>query len=200
MKYLLIILSCFVIKSSMAQTDSIIHQFEKRKNNLNHKGMIVLSSWALANIAGSVAGYGLTNSYEEKQFYIMNGTWGLINLGIGLPGVFSKSKPSSSIYELQKQQTKVEKIFLANAILDVVYVSGGFYLKEYALNQTDIKKHERFNAYGNSIIIQGAGLLMFDMAMTFLNNNNRKKHLDPFLKKASISFSGNFIKLGYKFN
>ena len=57
--------------------------FEKRKNNLNHKGMIVLSSWALANIAGSAVGYGLTNSFEEKQFYIMNGTWGLINLGIG---------------------------------------------------------------------------------------------------------------------
>lgn len=200
MKYLLIILSCLILKDSFSQTDSIIQQFDERKYNLNHKGMIVLSSWAAVNIAGSAFGYGLTNSYQEQQFYIMNGAWGLINLGIALPGVFSKRKPSRSIYEVQKNQTKIEKLFLANALLDVVYVSGGFYLKEYGNNQTDLKKQQLYHGFGNSVIIQGAGLMVFDVAMTLLNNRNRKKHLDPFLKKASISFSGNFIKLGYKFN
>jgi hypothetical protein len=162
--------------------------------------MIVLSSWAGANIIGSGVGYALTNSYEEKEFYLMNGAWGIINLGIALPGLLSKVKPTPTLYDLQKNQTKIEKLFLANAILDVAYISGGFYLKEYGNNQTDIKKQQMYHGFGNSVIIQGAGLMVFDMAMTILNNRNRKKHLDPFLKKASVSFSGNFVKLGYRFN
>lgn len=200
MKYLLLVLSTFIWQLSIAQSDSIMKKFESRKNNINHNGMIVLSTWAGANIIGSAVGYGLTNSYEEKQFHLMNGAWGVINLSIGLPGLLSKTKPSASLYEVQKNQTKTEKIFLANAILDVVYITGGFYVKEYSNNQTDIKQQQRFNGFGNSIILQGLGLMAFDVTMTILNNRNRKKHLDPFLKKASISFTGNFIKLGYRFN
>ncbi|MES2514516.1 MAG: hypothetical protein V4580_10245 [Bacteroidota bacterium] len=200
MKYFLLIFLSLSFKCALSQSDTIIRQFDDRKNRLNHRGMIVLTSWAGANIAGSAAGYALTKSYEEKQFYIMNGAWGLINIGIAIPGLFSKPKPITTIYDLQKGQTKMEKIFLANAILDVVYITGGFYLKEFGSNQPDIKKQQMYNGFGNSVILQGAGLMAFDVAMTILNNRNRKKHLDPFLKKASISFSGNFIKLGYSLN
>jgi len=162
--------------------------------------MIVLSSWAGANIVGSGIGYALTTREEEKNFHLMNASWGVINLAIALPGLLAKEKTSATIYDLQKSQTQIEKLFLANALLDVVYMSGGFYMKSYASNQTDIKKQERFDGFGNSVIIQGAGLMAFDLAMTILNNRNRKKHLDPFLKKASVSFTGNYIKLGYRFN
>lgn len=199
MKYIFLVIGICIISNSFAQTDSIIKQFDAHKNKLNHTGMIVLSSWAGANIVGGALGYGLCNNNEEKQFYIMNASWGIINLGIALPGLLSRSKQTTSIYDLQKNQTKIEKLFLANAILDVAYISGGFYLKEYATNQVEIKKQERFNGFGNSIIIQGVGLMIFDVAMTILNNNHRKKNLDPFLKKASVSFTGNYIKLGYSF-
>lgn len=200
MKYLIIIIAFLSLKNSIAQTDTIIKQFNIRKNNLNKNGMIVLSSWAGANIIGSGIGYALTNRHEEKEFYLMNASWGIINLGITLPGLFTKKQTSATMYDLQKSQTKIEKLFLANTILDVVYISGGFYLKEYSKNETDIKKQERFNGFGNSIILQGAGLMVFDMAMTILNNRNRKKHLDTFLKKASISFTGTNLRLGYRFN
>lgn len=200
MKILIIIIAFLSLKNSIAQSDSIIKQFDTRKNNLNKNGMIVLSSWAGANIAGSGIGYALTTSNEEKEFYLMNGSWGIINLGIALPGLLAKKKTSATIYDLQKSQTKIEKLFLANTILDIAYISGGFYLKELSKNQTDLKKQERFNGFGNSIILQGAGLMVFDMVMTILNNRNRKKHLDPFLKKASVSFTGTNLRLGYRFN
>lgn len=196
------IISILILVSflSKAQTDSIIKQFDARKNKLNHNGMIVLTSWASANIVGSGIGYALTKSEEEKNFHLMNASWGIVNLGIALPGLLAKEKTSATLYDLQKSQTQAEKLFLANAILDVVYISGGFYMKEFANNQTDKTKQERFNGFGNSVIMQGAGLMVFDLAMTILNNRNRKKHLDPFLKKASVSFTGNYIKLGYRFN
>jgi hypothetical protein len=200
MKYLLLFTLTLLLKLSFAQTDSIIKQFDYRKNTINHNGMIVLTSWASVNIIGSGAAYSLTKSNEEKEFHLMNASWGIVNLGIALPGLLAKQKTSATIYDLQKNQTKIEKLFLANAILDVAYISGGFYLKEYSKNQPDIKKQERFNGFGNSVIIQGTGLIVFDLAMTILNNGNRKKHLDPFLKKTSISFTGNYVKLGYRFN
>lgn len=200
MKYYINCLFCLCLYCTHAQNDSIVTQFEYKKSKLNHNGMIVLSSWAGANIAGSAVGYSLTQSYEEKQFYVMNGAWGIINLGIALPGLFPKPKASSSIYETQKNQTNIEKLFLANAVLDVAYITGGFYLKQYATNQSETKKQQQFNGFGNAVVLQGAGLLVFDTFMTLLNNRNRKTHLDPFLKKTSLSFSGNYVKIGYCFN
>ncbi len=199
MKYILSIISFFILQTSFAQKDSALRQFDVHKNDINHKGMIVLTSWAGATIAGSAAGYGLTKSYEEQQFYLMNGAWGVINLGIALPGLLSKPKSSASLYELQKSQTKLEKLFLANALLDVVYISGGCILKQYAGEQANDRKYQQFNGYGNAIIIQGAGLLIFDTAMTLINTSHRKKKLDPFLKNATVSFTGNSIGLGYRF-
>ena len=184
---------------AIAQSDSLIRAFDTRRHKLNKNGMIVLSSWGGATIAGSATGYALTNSYEEKQFYLMNGAWGLINLGIALPGAFSSPKKGSSVYDIQKAQTRMEKIFLANAMLDVAYMAGGVALKQYSYRQTEIKQQQRFNGFGNAVIIQGAGLFIFDSFMIILNNRNRRKNLEPVLKKASISFTGNYFRLGYRF-
>lgn len=200
MKHLVIILCCLCSTSLVSQSqDTLMRHFDAKRYKLNKTGMIVLSTWGAANIAGSAIGYGLTDSYEEKQFYLMTGAWGLINLGIALPGALAKQKPSASLYEMQKTQSKMEKIFLANAMLDVAYIAGGVALRQYSYNQKDIKDQQRFNGFGNSVIVQGAGLLVFDSFMTFLNNRNRRRNLDPVLKKASISFTGNYFRLAYRF-
>ncbi len=67
---------------SQTETEVFVNAFDNRKNKLQHDGMVVLGSWASANIIGSAIGYGLSTSNEEKEFYIMNGSWGLINLGL----------------------------------------------------------------------------------------------------------------------
>jgi MFS family permease len=196
---LIAVLANIVPAFSQTETEIFINDFDNRKNKLQHDGMVVLGSWASANIIGSAIGYGLSTSNEEKEFYIMNGSWGLINLGLALPALLTKPKPTASLYDLQRNQTKFEKIFLANAVLDVAYIAGGFYLKEYASNQSALKDQERFNGFGNAIILQGAGLMAFDIAMTLLTAKNRRTHLDPFLKKTYFSFSGNSLRLGYRF-
>ena len=96
-----------------AQTDSLLKHFDDSRNHKTKQSMIVLASWSGANIGGSIAGFALTNSYEEKQFYIMNGAWGAINMCFALPGLISKTKPTGTWYDVQKHQTNVEKLFLA---------------------------------------------------------------------------------------
>lgn len=200
MKYIFSIIIFLIVNLTHAQNDSLLKSFELKKNNINYKGMAVLTCWSGASIMGSAAGYGLTNSYQEKQFYIMNGAWGVVNLAIALSGLLSTPKPNSSIYDLQKSQTKIEKLFLANALLDLVYVTGGLYVKQYGINQPDVKKSQQFKGYGDAIVIQGAALFIFDTAMTLLNNTHRKKHLDKLLEKATISFTGKSIGLSYRLN
>lgn len=200
MKLNLIILALFLSTIINSQNDEVIKSFDAKKNNLNRKDMVVLTSWAGVNIVGSFVGYVFTNSYEEKQFYIMNGCWGAINLGLSLPALLSKDKPTGTWHDVYKKQTNMEKIFLANTMLDVAYMLGGAYYMNYASQQTNELQKQRGLGFGKSIIIQGAGLFLFDLTMTVLNNRNRKKHLDPFLKNATISFTGNSVGLGYRFN
>lgn len=130
----------------------------------------------------------------------MNAAWGAVNLGIALPGLLSKPKTGLNAYDLQHSQTKTEKIFLANAVLDVAYITGGLLLNEYGNRQNSAKQQQQFNGFGNAVILQAAGLFLFDTAMTILNNRNRRHHLDPLLKKTYFSFSGTSFRLGYRFN
>lgn len=188
-----------LVLTANAQYDTLIQRFDAKRYRLNKTGMVVLSTWGAATLAGSATGYALTESYEEKQFYLMNGAWGLINLGIALPGAISAQKNSSSIYEMQRTQTKMEKIFLANAMLDAAYIAGGAALTQYGATRQNTEQRQQFRGFGNTVMLQGAGLLVFDTFMTILNNRNRRKHLDPVLRKASISFTGNYLKLGYRF-
>ncbi len=200
MKYILLLLITHNLSISFAQKDSILKQFDYSRNRKTHQSMIVLTSWAGANIAGSVAGFALTNNYEDKQFYIMNGAWGVINLGLALPSLLGKPKPTGTVWDVQKRQTNVEKLFLANAALDLAYIMRGTYYLEQAKHQTDPSEEQRSRGFGNAIIIQGAGLFIFDLTMTFISNRNRKKHLDPFLKNSTIYFTGNAVGIGYRFN
>lgn len=199
MKNFLLIISISLISNTVyCQRDSILIPFENTQHQLNQKGMFILSSWGGANLVSGIIGYGISEKFEDQQFHLMNAAWGAVNLSIAAPSLFRKPQRAESNYELLQKQTSFEKIFLANALLDVVYISGGTYLTQMSKNQTDYKLKARLNAYGNSIIIQGAGLLLFDSFMTILHNKNRKHKLDPFMKKAHFNFSFNSVSLQYK--
>ncbi|MBS1634591.1 MAG: hypothetical protein JST26_01625 [Bacteroidetes bacterium] len=192
----LIIVIPFVVHS---QNDTILKHFNQEKNRLNKRGMVVLTSWAGLNLAAGACGYALSDNETDKSFHVMNAAWGAINLGIALPGLLSKQHSNQNLYSTQSEQTKTEKIFLANAMLDVAYVAGGFYLREYGANQSTEKRRQQFTGYGNSVILQGGGLLLFDAAMTFLNNRHRKKALDPFLQKINLGVGPRSVSFRYRF-
>ncbi len=50
-----------------------------------------------------------------------------------------------------------------NSGLDVAYIAGGLYLHEKAKSSS--QNHDKYKGYGQSIMVQGGALLVFDAVM-----------------------------------
>lgn len=157
--------------------------------------MKVLGGWAVANIAISSVAFYRTKG-ASRYFNQMNIFWNIVNLGFvgaGFYGAKEASPKQLTLVESIREQQKIEKILLLNAGLDVAYIAGGFYLHERGIN----KSSDRLRGYGNSIILQGAFLLLFDGTM-FAIQNHHGKTADRFMNKVQVSFNGKQIGLLYK--
>lgn len=163
--------------------------FNDERLNLNKKGMLVLGSWAVANIALSPI---LANSASgsEKYFHQMNGYWNGVNLVIAGLGYYTaiKTDPNGlSMSQTLKEQQKLEKTLLFNAGLDLAYIAGGFYLQERAKNTT--ANADRLQGFGQSLVLQGGFLFAFDVAFYLVQKNHGAK-LFPLVDNLAIHPTG----------
>lgn len=180
-----------------AQEVEKIRLLSDKKQQINRKGMVILTSWASVNVLSGV-GYFVSGDYKEQCFYGMNGAWGIVNLSIALPALLTESKQPDSMKKLIDNQKKTEKIFLINSALDVVYVAGGITLYHWSNLQKNDQQKLMFSGFGNSIIMQGAALLIFDTSMFLANRKFRKKELND-SRNLQISFAPNQIQINYRF-
>ncbi len=158
--------------------------FYKTSNSINTTGMYVLGGWAAANITGGAIGWANATG-STKYFHQMNLFWNTVNLGIAgfaLSNSFNIDLSLLSDQDMIANQLKTENLFLINAGLDVVYIGTGFLLKHLSTNNT--KSHDLLKGYGNSLLLQGGFLMLFDLAMYGIQQNNR---LD-FLRGADFTF------------
>lgn len=137
--------------------------FGDHQQQMQRRGMLVLGGWASGNIIYSGASLG-NSSGSDRSFHQMNLAWGGINLGLATLGYLHARKPSGNGYAfLLRKQQSLEKTFLFNAGLDIAYVATGFYLKERARRNDE--HSDRNRGFGNSLLLQGGGLLLFDGVM-----------------------------------
>lgn len=192
----LIIFSFFVLQTAGAQ-DQALTGFEKERSSITKKGMAVLCGWSAANIiTGAVATN--TSNKELHYFHQMNMLWNGVNLtlgGLGYLDAANEKISNSKISEVLHHQNKTEKLFLFNAGLDIAYITGGFYLKERSRRQADPSK---LRGYGNSILMQGAFLLLLDGTMYAVHHHHAKK-LDAVLDHLSLSGGTNGLSLTVNF-
>lgn len=162
----------FITLNSFSQNNSLAI-FNQQKQQITRNGMLVLGGWAFSNVAyGAIAGAKATGS--NRYFHQMNLIWGGINLGLSTLGYLgSKKSATLGAGQTLRQQSLVEKTFIFNVGLDVAYMVGGAYLKEKANNKP--LDYDRLKGYGNSIIIQGAALLLFDGIMFAIHSHHGKK-------------------------
>ena len=158
--------------------------FYRKSNQINSTGMYVLGGWAVANIAFGAIGWS-NSTGSSKYFHQMNLFWNTVNLGIAgfvLYNNFNTDISMLSPDEMMARHVKTENLYLINAGLDVVYIGTGFLLKH--LSNTNLNKQDLLKGYGNSVILQGGFLMIFDLIMWRVQRNQR---LD-FLNGAEFSF------------
>lgn len=188
----------FISSHSYAQQEKLT-DFNQKRLLINQRGMTVLAGWALLNLA--VGGSRLFDTEGvDKNFHIMNATWGAVNMAIAGFGYFSSLQDPAGfgLYDTFNEQKFIQQFLLFNAGLDVAYIVGGFYLKERSerfsggANRT---KYERFKGFGRSLILQGSFLLAFDLTLFFMHKLHGDNNLPALLKNLEIGWNQVGIRL-----
>lgn len=174
--YLIIAFSLF----TSAQQKSKVADFEIDRQNINQTAMLLLGSWAGANILTGAYG-NFKAKADAKYFHQFNAMWNFVNLGIatfGYLNAINSNVSEMTSMEILKDYSSLQNFLLLNTGLDVAYIMTGFYLKEKSKNSV---KSEMLRGYGNSLLLQGGFLLFFDVALYFVHQNNANLLLYPTL-------------------
>ena len=149
-----------------------------------------LGSWASLNILSSGIGWAVSDNQINKAFHQMNVFWNTVNLGLAIPGYIKakKGKTELSFAETIEEQRKTETIFLINAGIDLAYISSGILLKNRSEQNMD--KKNQLIGFGNSIILQGGFLLVFDWIAYGIHRKHARTRLNPLLRKIEPSSQG----------
>ena len=91
-------------------------------------------------------------------------------------------------------QHQIEKILLLNTGLDLAYLATGLYLKERGQRLNN----DRNKGYGNSLLLQGAFLLVFDL-IQYGQHRKNTKWLEQRQGKLQLGLGGNGLALNYRF-
>lgn len=183
-------------KTAFAQENPIV-TFQQERIHLNQHGMKVLGSWAGVNLITNSILRANTTTGSNRYFYEMNIYWNVVNgtlAGLGLLQNKNQDYSNSGVLLSLEEQHAIEKTFLINSGLDVAYVMTGVYLLEKSKNSTD--QEERLKGYGQSVILQGGFLLLFDGIMYGVHRSHYTKNKRIF---QHIIFTGNQLGLVWKF-
>ena len=190
------ILFSFLIPFAGMSQQSFQDSLALERAKLQRNNMYVLGSWAGANIIqGTIsAGNGVGS---DHYFHQMNAYWNIANCGLAIWGLLQSNRLTKGEHTLQRntrEQHTTEKILLLNSGLDAGYIMTGFYLKE---------RGQRLNSdlstgYGNSLVLQGSFLLVFDLIQYF-ENRRIGKALEKNMAGWQMAPTENGVGLSYRF-
>jgi hypothetical protein len=182
-------------KSFSQKTDLV--KFEKERVRYSKNAMITLAGWSVANIVGSGIATNTRNT-EMRYFHQMNVMWGGINLaiaGLGYWGAGREKIDNPVLADVLKHQNRLEKTYLINLGLDVVYIGSGLLMNKTSDNQ---KNPAKFEGYGNSIMVQGGFLLLYDAIMYYIHHKHGKQ-LKGLTDKVMLNAGPGAVSLTYNF-
>lgn len=147
---MLTILYCFLLSLSFANSHPSPNQIHPEVS-LN-RGMWVLQGWGLGNMATGIPMAIASKDPQTTAFFQMNAGWNVVNVGLASASLIRK-KPIDT--------QKFKRLFFVNAGLDVGYVTAGILLSRSG----NINNDPQQVGFGNSIILQGTFLFVFDTFM-----------------------------------
>jgi hypothetical protein len=177
----------FTAFSSAAQP---LVEFNQVRLQTDRKLMLTLGSWSVVNIMGSGIAWATTKDEQSKNFHQMNVTWNIVNLGLAIPGYIKarKSDDRLGFKESLIEQQRTEKAFLFNTALDLTYMSAGLILRSEA--NSNLEKEAQFKGFGNSLLLQGGFLFLFDLTAYLIHHQHQKRVLYPIFDRLVPSTSG----------
>jgi len=193
---ILFICSFSLLFGQQSFNDSIAYT----RNKTTETAMIVLGSWAAANIASGFIIGGQTEG-ETKYFWKMNAYWNLVNGGLAVMGYLNARKAMAKKFGLADNvsaQLAMEKLYAFNFGLDLAYIAAGFFLREKGVNETNLKSQDQLKGYGSSIILQGGFLLLMDGVMIWVHHKNSVR-LNNKLRGLDLAMGPGGLGLRYSF-
>lgn len=176
-----------------AQRDTL--DFFQKSQEINNTGMLVLGTWAVSNMAVGVFGVK-NNTGAEKYFHQMNVMWNTVNVSIAayslINGLNDNLYALNNVELLNKHQV-YENLFLINAGLDVLYMGTGAFMVNRS--KTLNKRQDLVKGYGQSILLQGGFLFVFDLIMYGIQHTREIR----FFEHGTIELGMNAISLGVNF-
>lgn len=197
----LIFSALFIITLSSALGQfSFNDSLARSRNRTTQNAMVTLGAWATANIASGFIIASQTQG-EAKYVWRMNAYWNFINLGLAGMGYLNARKSILKKFGLADNltaQQSIEKLYVFNLGLDLVYITGGFYLRERGNSQTKINSRDQFKGYGTSIAIQGGFLLLMDGVMIMLHHKNTVR-LNSRIRRLELNAGPGGLGMVYRF-
>jgi hypothetical protein len=182
---------------NIAYSQPIVHDsLTADRINKNKTNSTILAFWAGLNIIqGSISATNATGA--DRYFFKSNAYWNLVNMGVavyGLVGVRKELNRTIGFNENLIAQQKTEKLLLFNTGLDLAYIASGFYLRERGARINS----ESATGIGNSLLLQGAFLLVFDLVQ-YGNHRKNGKILEQKLGNWQLAARSNGIGITYQF-
>ena len=163
--------------------------FDARRTQLDQRGLAVLGAWGAGNLLVSGIGASQTEG-SAHYFHQMNIGWGAVNLALAGVGYVAARhaarQPQSDRAGMVRSQLKTENLYLFNAGLDVAYLATGVYLLEKSRNPTASGSPDRWQGYGQSLLLQGGFLLLFDGFQYATHHRHGSQGLYPLLSRIRV--------------
>lgn len=162
--------------------------FANERTRIDQRGLAVLGGWAASNLLVSGIAMGQTDG-SNHYFHQMNIGWGAVNLVLAGAGYRAArraaNQPPTDRAGNVRAQLRAEKLYLFNSGLDVAYLATGLYLLEKGRNPTASGSPDRWRGYGQSLMLQGGFLLLFD-GFQYATHHRHGQKLYPLLSRVRI--------------
>jgi len=140
--------------------------------------MAALTTWGVGNLVAGTAWWLTTpGDRSARYFHQMNALWNTVNVTLGVIGLVSSRRDGAStpIDVSVHRSKRSQQIFAINLALDFGYIAAGALTWDIGVS----RQHLRAIGYGQSVVLQGGFLLIFDAVMLGLH----QRHLERFLAR-----------------
>ena len=176
------------LRARSAVSAAPLAAFAAERAHLDQRGVTVLGGWAVGNLLVSGIATGQTDG-SAHYFHQMNIGWGAVNLVLAGTGYLAARRATRQLPPDRagnvRAQFRTENLYLFNAGLDVAYLATGLYLLEKGRNSTAPGSSDRWRGYGQSLLLQGGFLLLFD-GFQYATHHRHGRSLYPLLSRVSI--------------